>query len=149
LLRSPISRLSSPHNLDQQHQQLYLTRQVILTISHSSIFTPLYTNTVKIKMSTATTMVNTIDTPEVAQADTIRETMSVNNLLADPAAAPDVTANPPALAPPSTPTRQSTMKEEAASPDTVMSDAVSLPSYCSSFRAFDDLPPCELPQLLL
>jgi hypothetical protein len=76
-------------------------------------------------MST-TTMVNTsgnFDTAEATQVDSIRETMSVNNLLVA-GDAPDVTSSPPALAPPSTPTR-SVMKEEIASPDTVMSDPVS------------------------
>jgi hypothetical protein len=75
-------------------------------------------------MSTAT-MVNTsgnFDTTEATQAETIRETMSVNNLLVA-GDAPDVTSNPPALALPSTPT-----------PDTVMSDPVSqyLPQGASS-----------------
>jgi hypothetical protein len=79
-------------------------------------------------MSTTTTiMVNTpsTDSAEATQTHTIRETMSVNNLLADGlVAAPDVTSNPPALAP-STPTRSATMKEETDSPDTVMTDVVS------------------------
>jgi hypothetical protein len=80
-------------------------------------------------MSTiTTTMVNTpgtTDPAEATQADSIRETMSVNNLLVDGlVAALDVTSNPPALAP-STPTRSATMKEETDSPDTVMTDVVS------------------------
>jgi hypothetical protein len=104
-------------------------------------------------MST-TTMVNTsgnFDTAEATQADTIRETMSVNNLLMA-GDAPDVTSNPPALAPPSTPTR-SVMKEEIASPDTVMSDPVSkLPPQGASsptMRTITDLRSRYSPSLMM
>jgi hypothetical protein len=87
----------------------------------------------------STTMVNTSGAAnipaEATQAESIRETMSVNNLLVDGlAAAPDVISNPPALAAPSTPKRSATMKEETASPDTVMTDAVSTSSPAKCLR---------------
>jgi hypothetical protein len=76
---------------------------------------------------------------EANQAESIRETMSVNNLLVDGlAAAPDVTSNPPALAAPVTPKRSATMKEETESPDTVMTDSVS--THMSHLRELHQTP---------
>ena len=72
-------------------------------------------------MSTAT-MTNTVNTP---QLDRVRDTMSFSNILTPPAAAtPGVTADAPALAPPSTPTKAGTpqKEEKIESPDTIMSD---------------------------
>jgi hypothetical protein len=65
-------------------------------------------------------------TPEVTQADNIRSAMSVDNLLAGPKDAPDMTSAL-VLAPPSTPksTKEEISSPTIHSPDTVMTEPVS------------------------
>lgn len=81
-------------------------------------------------MSAAVTMTNTPDTAQVSQADTIRNTMSLSNLLSAPAtpdSAADSIADKPVPAPPSTPTKAiAPVKTEVRTPESVMSDLTEL-----------------------
>jgi hypothetical protein len=70
---------------------------------------------------TTATITNTDTSP---QNERVRDTMSLSNILAAPGTAtPDITANAPVLAPPTTPTKNDVVtKEEIATPGSVMSD---------------------------
>ena len=72
------------------------------------------------------------DKAKVTQADNIRNTMNVNNLLSPVSDTPDVPATPIVTAP-STPIK--CIKEEFSSPDTVMSELVGLNIYSLSHSA--------------
>lgn len=72
-------------------------------------------------------------TPEVTQADTIRNKMSVDNLVESPSDSPDITSAL-ILAPPSTPksTKEEPSSPTVKTPDTVMTDLVSAkPPICT------------------
>ena len=75
------------------------------------------------------------DKTKVTQANNIRNTMNVNNILSPVNDTPDVPAAPVVTAPvasaPSTPIK--CIKEEVSSPDTVMSELVSLNIYSLSY----------------
>jgi len=77
------------------------------------------------------------DKAKVTQADNIRNTMNVNNLLSPVSDTPDVPTAPlvavPLVAAPSTPIK--CIKEEASSPDTVMSELVGLNIYSLLYSA--------------